>query len=443
MSWLKARDWSSGVEYSSLLNSGLRAITGRRPSFPTGTNSSSRRNSTAILSTPPSRDDDSGSSKVNPSARHNRRSSIISLSSKLLTRARSSPQRKGSATEGSPTPRPARKERKGPANGGEKTVKPRPSSMFVHASYQIPDLWPVRKGRFSSFSPAASDTYTFEEELEGPEYDESVDPFSSAPNAKSYILDIRALDMPPTQPPSSHACSPSPSPRAPAVLSSSPILSPEDRASFLSLAPPTPDTSSPSPSRVRTPPPRRARPVSAQTMPALRMGLSSFSSVPSSRRDSVHYGYDAATDDLHDSDDVYSPYPDPPPYYSSHPHSHPHPRDNDAGVVRRAPWMLEEDEFETSPVDCVPQYHRDGDAIEIEEVSMLDLSDGEEDYDDYDGVLHERERLAGQLRVGLGLGRGRGLDGAPAEWVRGGAAGEEEDWRRFHVEVLQTLRPVL
>jgi hypothetical protein len=107
-SWLKARDWASGVEYSSLFYSGLRAISLRRSRI--------RAQSAAPTLSP---------EKNLP------RSSL----SYLL--------RRGTSTKNPPTS----KEPSLPPSHAEKVVRPRPSSMFVSSTKELDELW-VTGGTF-------------------------------------------------------------------------------------------------------------------------------------------------------------------------------------------------------------------------------------------------------------------------------------------------------
>lgn len=106
MSWLKVKDWASGVEYSSLFHSGLRAIS-LRPLIGIRT----RAQSTAPI----------------PSSEKTKRRYSVSLSSCLLKR--------GTSTKGPPT---SKSSLSPPC--AEKEVRSRPSSMFVRSTKELSEL---------------------------------------------------------------------------------------------------------------------------------------------------------------------------------------------------------------------------------------------------------------------------------------------------------------
>jgi len=103
MPWLKARDWASGLEYSSLFYSGLRAISLRRPTR-------IRAHSAAPAPSP----------------------------DKKLPR--SNLMKRCTLTRSSPCP-PASKEPSQPPSRAEKVARPRPSSMIVSSTKELNEFW--------------------------------------------------------------------------------------------------------------------------------------------------------------------------------------------------------------------------------------------------------------------------------------------------------------
>ncbi|KAH7920881.1 hypothetical protein BV22DRAFT_769762 [Leucogyrophana mollusca] len=197
MPWHKARDWASSVEYSTLFHSGLRAISRRPPP-----------QSQAIAVTP-------------PAEKRSRRSSVISLSSRLL--------RRGNRT-GKDSQSPASSASSShPASRTEKAVRARPSSMFVRSTKELSDLWSAGGNLFPGDESQKFMQDNLDEIL--PRMADHVDPFSSSPGSRSFFVTLGDQA----------------SPNA-------------NRQSFLSL-------SSNSPEILQRPLPRRGRPISTQTMP--------------------------------------------------------------------------------------------------------------------------------------------------------------------------------
>ncbi|KAG1738403.1 uncharacterized protein EDB91DRAFT_458287 [Suillus paluster] len=152
MSWLKARDWASGVEYSSLFHSGLRAIS-LRPLLGTRTRAQS--------------------AAPTPSLEKTKRR--CSLSSRLLKR--------GTSTKSPPTS----KESSPPPSDAEKVVRPRPSSMFVSSTKELQELW-VTGG---SYLDGTDDRpKLIQDGLLSPIID-SGDLFSSLPQSRSFYVNLR------------------------------------------------------------------------------------------------------------------------------------------------------------------------------------------------------------------------------------------------------------
>ncbi|KAF9230412.1 hypothetical protein BU15DRAFT_69216 [Melanogaster broomeanus] len=113
MSWLKAKDQQSGVEYSSLFHSGLRAIS---------LLSRARSSSVAFAPSSPSSSEESA---------HGSRSSATSLSSRLFNRRKRGSQRPATSRESySPSPL-----------AEKKVVRPRPLSVLVHSTTEISEPW--------------------------------------------------------------------------------------------------------------------------------------------------------------------------------------------------------------------------------------------------------------------------------------------------------------
>ncbi|KAF8556521.1 hypothetical protein OG21DRAFT_1495479 [Imleria badia] len=116
MSWLMAKDWATGVEYSSLFHSGLRVIS-LRPRARRARTCSSR-----------------SSSRDTRSSGDISSSSMASLSSRLVrrrtTRTRRPSPSISSSTESSPAP-PSR---------APNVAHPRPSSMYVPTKEMV-DAW--------------------------------------------------------------------------------------------------------------------------------------------------------------------------------------------------------------------------------------------------------------------------------------------------------------
>ncbi|EGN99412.1 hypothetical protein SERLA73DRAFT_182383 [Serpula lacrymans var. lacrymans S7.3] len=151
MSWLKSRDWSSGIEYSNLFHSGLRAIS-LRPR--------ARRNSSILSSSP---------------EKPSRRSSVISFSSRFLKRSDSS-------VKSSPCNTP---EVISHAPRSEKALRPRPSSMFIRGTKDLAEqLWVAGGNVFSSY-----DVKNYVPRNSPPNL-ESIDPFSSSPGSRSFFVSL-------------------------------------------------------------------------------------------------------------------------------------------------------------------------------------------------------------------------------------------------------------
>ncbi|KAG0695126.1 hypothetical protein DFH29DRAFT_956780 [Suillus ampliporus] len=156
MSWLKARDWASGVEYSSLFHSGLRAIS-LHPLIGTRTRAQS--------------------AAPTPSSEKAKRR--CSLSSRLLKR--------GTSTKSPPTSK--EKESSSFPSGAEKVVRPRPSSMFVRSTKELQELW-VTEGSF--FDDTHDRQKLIQDGADGllsPIMD-SGDPFSSSPKSRSFYVNL-------------------------------------------------------------------------------------------------------------------------------------------------------------------------------------------------------------------------------------------------------------
>ncbi|KAH7911518.1 hypothetical protein BJ138DRAFT_1006428 [Hygrophoropsis aurantiaca] len=209
MSWLKAREWASGVEYSSLFHSGLRAI--------------------SLSPSPRSR---AASTTSSSAEKRSRRSSVISLSSRLLKRRTFTSKSSGSSstsTSTSPSPPPP-----------SSAKKPRPSSMFVRPTKDLSDLWSTGGDIFTSDGPDHLDDFL-------PPMTDTVDPFSASPESRSFFVSLG--DPTPTStyiPP-------------PPFIPASKL----DTESFLSLASNSPEL------RTRALP-RRERPVSMPLPPRSR-----------------------------------------------------------------------------------------------------------------------------------------------------------------------------
>ncbi|KAI9566931.1 hypothetical protein HD554DRAFT_2024771 [Boletus coccyginus] len=109
MSWLKAKDWATGVEYSSLFHSGLRAISLRPRARRARTHSSSS----------------SSWEKSSSGGTY----SIASLSSRLLRRSTMRTRRTSTNSSRSPLPRTPN------------VARPRPSSMFGQTTKEMVDAW--------------------------------------------------------------------------------------------------------------------------------------------------------------------------------------------------------------------------------------------------------------------------------------------------------------
>ncbi|KIJ62921.1 hypothetical protein HYDPIDRAFT_176329 [Hydnomerulius pinastri MD-312] len=163
MSWLKAKDWASGVEYSSLFHSGLRAIS-LRPRV-----RCTRANSVA------------GSSSLEKSSG---RSSVAYLSSRLLRRSTTRKNSRGSSTSAESSPPPTR---------AGKAVRPRPSSMFVRSTKEISELW-SSGGDFFEIEECQK---CFEEDvnyLMPSGLNTAADPFSSSPGSRSFYVNLGDID---------------------------------------------------------------------------------------------------------------------------------------------------------------------------------------------------------------------------------------------------------
>ncbi|KAF9223248.1 hypothetical protein BS17DRAFT_767161 [Gyrodon lividus] len=112
MSWLKAKDWPSGMEYSSLFHSGLRAISLRPCPF------RARANSVAVSSS---------------EKRSNGRGSRLL---RLSTTRKGSRNLATSTTESTSTTEPS-----SPPSRTERVARPRPSSMIVRSTKELSEPW--------------------------------------------------------------------------------------------------------------------------------------------------------------------------------------------------------------------------------------------------------------------------------------------------------------
>lgn len=155
MSWLKVKDWASGVEYSSLFHSGLRAIS-LRPLIGIRT----RAQSPSPI----------------PSLEKTKRRYTVSLSSCLLKR--------GTSTKGPPT---SKSSLSPPC--AEKGVRSRPSSMFVSSTKELSEL---REKGGSLFDDLRGRQKLIQDEADGlllPIMDLK-DPFSSSPHSRSFYVNL-------------------------------------------------------------------------------------------------------------------------------------------------------------------------------------------------------------------------------------------------------------
>ncbi|KAG8212893.1 hypothetical protein J3R82DRAFT_11234 [Butyriboletus roseoflavus] len=122
MSWLKAKDWATGVEYSSLFHSGLRAISGTPRARRARAHSSS--------------------SSLQEKSSSGGTFSMVPVSSRLLkrntTRTRQACQPMSISTDPGPTSPPHT----------PKGARPRPSSMFVRPTKEMTDAWSSGGGFF-------------------------------------------------------------------------------------------------------------------------------------------------------------------------------------------------------------------------------------------------------------------------------------------------------
>ncbi|KAG1830535.1 hypothetical protein EV424DRAFT_263520 [Suillus variegatus] len=155
MSWLKAKDWASGVEYSSLFHSGLRAI-----SLRSLIGARTRAQSTTLISSP----------------EKTKRRCSLSLSSCLFKR--------GTSTKSPPT---SKSSLSPPCT--EKCVRPRPSSMFVCSTNELCEPWGKggsffdnRHGRQKLIQDGADGLPLSIMDLR--------DPFSSSPQSKSFYVNL-------------------------------------------------------------------------------------------------------------------------------------------------------------------------------------------------------------------------------------------------------------
>lgn len=155
MSWLKAKDWASGVEYSSLFHSGLRAIS-LRPLRGTRT----RAQSTALI----------------PSPEKTKRRYSLSVSSCLLKR--------GTSTKSPPT---SKSSLSPPC--AEKEVRPRPSSMFVRSTKELSELWEKGGSFFDDILGRQKLIQDGADGLHLPIMDLG-DPFSSLPQSRSFYVNL-------------------------------------------------------------------------------------------------------------------------------------------------------------------------------------------------------------------------------------------------------------
>lgn len=155
MSWLKVKDWASGVEYSSLFHSGLRAIS-LRPLIGIRT----RTQSTASI----------------PSPEKTKRRYSVCLSSCLLKR--------GTSTKSPPTSKPSLS-----PPCAEKRTRSRPSSMFVRSTKELSEL---REKGVNFFDDIRGRKKLIQDEADGllmPIMDLK-DPFSSSPQSKSFYVNL-------------------------------------------------------------------------------------------------------------------------------------------------------------------------------------------------------------------------------------------------------------
>ncbi|KAG1866166.1 hypothetical protein F4604DRAFT_1956724 [Suillus subluteus] len=155
MSWLKSKDRASGVEYSNLFHSGLRAISLR--SF-IGTRT--RAQSAAPI----------------PPPEKTKRRYSISLSSCLLRRSTS---RKSPPTSKSSLSPPC----------AEKGVRPRPSSMFVRSTKEPSELWEKGGSFFDDISGCQKLIQDGADGLLSPIM-HLEDPFSSSPHSRSFYVNL-------------------------------------------------------------------------------------------------------------------------------------------------------------------------------------------------------------------------------------------------------------
>ncbi|KAG2369051.1 hypothetical protein BDR07DRAFT_847837 [Suillus spraguei] len=155
MSWLKVKDWASGVEYSSLFHSGLRTISLRSLM---GTRT--RAQSTARI----------------PSSEETKRRYSFSVSSCLL--------RRGTSTKSPPTSKSSLSSPR-----AKKGVRPRPSSMFVRPTKELSELWEKDGGFFDDIHGRQKLIQDRSNGLLLPiMYSE--DPFSSLPQSRSFYVNL-------------------------------------------------------------------------------------------------------------------------------------------------------------------------------------------------------------------------------------------------------------
>ncbi|KAG2035760.1 hypothetical protein BDR03DRAFT_961461, partial [Suillus americanus] len=155
MSWLKAKDWASGVEYSNLFHSGLRAISLRSL---IGTRTRAQ------------------STVQTPSPEKTKRRYSLSLSSCLLRRSTST--KSPPISKSSLSPRCA-----------EKGVRPRPSSMFVRSTKEPSELWDKGGSFFDDVGGCQKLIQDGADGLLSPIMDLE-DPFSSSPHSRSFYVNL-------------------------------------------------------------------------------------------------------------------------------------------------------------------------------------------------------------------------------------------------------------
>jgi hypothetical protein len=169
MSWLKAKDEQSGVEYSSLFHSGLRAIS---------LHSQTRRSSIAVPS----------SSLYHEKISDRSRPSAASLSSHLFHRRRKGSQSPETPRESHPP--------SSPVEG--KVMRPLPSSMSVHSTKEIPEPW-SSGGAFEIQGRQKVSEY-HQDTNYVPVIPPVTYPFAWLPRSRSFFVNFRNIDTHPIPP---------------------------------------------------------------------------------------------------------------------------------------------------------------------------------------------------------------------------------------------------